>query len=735
MLTPAFSPRVSQAAGCAKRAPRYAEVTLWRGAQRFRAVVPVRLPVLVVGALAALTVILALTPTAASARSTGAFYDASNADVWNDLTQLDKDAVENFESVIGRGDYTPWTAADVGGSRVPEDVAGELVRHFRSSIPTSAPGAEAAQSEVSAALQETGMWPRIWQGLGLGARGVATRVATRAIPALAGGFVLWDIGCAAGVGLPLCHHEHVRLTHEQVATIRFRFSGSGVGSDALCLPSAASNVLTQPPSSGVCPDQKLYRAPLSGTVVAQQPKMAPNVLDVEWASTNASGWKGVSGCWPGPPTGPAADYTYTYFSPSSVSGAPFGQCNPVVEPSGESFQHLEGLNYGGQAYAETQCGQNAQGTPCWTTSYHTMVRGWYLDPGTTRTLEAPTTGTDPTWPGDGTATPTRLASDMPARPERGGTTATKIGQALHDHPALRKEIVYVLNRQQPEDEPSWGVTTVDDGPAVGRATVPDCTGVAYDTCVSMLHAFGITSVVRQTLSPDTVDLDRPARAVTIVTPQPGTQIDPGSQTVTVTTNPDAADMPQPSQRQIDLATALDAQNATVDDTNKYDIARSCLDLEDAAGNNGDEDCKTLPTFITGNDAREAADHDLAALGARSDPDMTGQAVNPAWVMLSRDAPGKPGAGWYSGSAPCTLPTPAGQNCDEYPFFSTQQGGGDVFPTPNLKYIDGTQNQLQGTRLNQFYTDPTCSISTGSAFLAIPLPPGIPINTTWACNAN
>jgi hypothetical protein len=111
------------------------------------------------------------------------FYDASNADVWSTLSQADKDAVEDFLYAIGRGDYTPWTASDVGGSPVPEELGAELVRHFRSTIPVSAPGAEAAESEVSAALQESGMWPRIWQGLGLAGRRVATRRHRRAVPA------------------------------------------------------------------------------------------------------------------------------------------------------------------------------------------------------------------------------------------------------------------------------------------------------------------------------------------------------------------------------------------------------------------------------------------------------------------------------------------------------------------------------------------------------------------------
>jgi Deoxyribonuclease NucA/NucB len=81
------------------------------------------------------------------------------------------------------------------------------------------------------------------------------------------------------------------------------------------------------------------------------------------------------------------------------------------------------------------------------------------------------------------------------------------------------------------------------------------------------------------------------------------------------------------------------------------------------------------------------------------------------------------------------------HCDEYPFLSTQQGGGDARPQPNLQYIIGTQNSKQGTRLNQFYSavQPTsegingCNITYETPFLAIPVPDFFDVDTTWACN--
>lgn len=169
-----------------------------------------------------------------------------------------------------------------------------------------------------------------------------------------------------------------------------------------------------------------------------------------------------------------------------------------------------------------------------------------------------------------------------------------------------------------------------------------------------------------------------------------------------------------------LADALEEANPNVDESNKYEIAEACLELEAAASRDGASECRNLPIFISGRDVREAADHDLESL-----------AFNPGWVKLNRDISGKPGSGWYTNTPPCIRPTPTGKNCHEYPFFSTQQGGPSAQPTPRLKYVDGPQNQLQGTRLSQFYA--TCGVAPGGdPFLAIPLPL-IPINSMSVCN--
>ncbi|HWI74281.1 MAG TPA: hypothetical protein VNT55_20140 [Baekduia sp.] len=64
--------------------------------------------------------------------------------------------------------------------------------------------------------------------------------------------------------------------------------------------------------------------------------------------------------------------------------------------------------------------------------------------------------------------------------------------------------------------------------------------------------------------------------------------------------------------------------------------------------------------------------------------------------------------------------------------------------PDIKWISGRENRRQGNGLGQFYSNNNagntwsagCNIvpdDVGDWFLAIPLPQGIPLKTTWACN--
>lgn len=261
-------------------------------------------------------------------------------------------------------------------------------------------------------------------------------------------------------------------------------------------------------------------------------------------------------------------------------------------------------------------------------------------------------------------------------------------------------------------------------PFLHTAAVPDCSGVSYDQCVSKYEDAGFDSghLQRHTLTAATADLDRPADAVTTQSPTVGLRVGT-DQDLTITTNPGTETMPSPTQAESDLAALLVSQNGNVTNDNRFEVAHECLQLEDATGSGaGENACSTLPMFVSGNDVREATDHDLDAISIES-----------SWFALSRDdTTNKQGEGWYSGVYPCSSPTPAGKQCDEYPFFSSQQGGPNVPHLPDIKYISGRDNSVQGGKLRGFYS--TCQVAKpGGPFLVVPIPKDLPVNTTSVCN--
>lgn len=150
---------------------------------------------------------------------------------------------------------------------------------------------------------------------------------------------------------------------------------------------------------------------------------------------------------------------------------------------------------------------------------------------------------------------------------------------------------------------------------------------------------------------------------------------------------------------------------------------------------GLEACRTLPVFVTGSDVAEATDHDLEAI-----------AGHPEWVKLNYEAAGAKATSnrrWVYSVAPCDVTVPAGEQCDEYPFWASEQGGPLASPTPHLRFIDATDNTSQGGLYGNFVT--ICGLRTGtpqeranatggSPFLVVPLASGLGIPSyTRLCN--
>jgi len=136
-------------------------------------------------------------------------------------------------------------------------------------------------------------------------------------------------------------------------------------------------------------------------------------------------------------------------------------------------------------------------------------------------------------------------------------------------------------------------------------------------------------------------------------------------------------------------------------------------------------CTELPIFASGDlDVPQATKHDLEAI-----------LYHPPWVKLNYESSvGKSGRDWY-----LNLPVCEGNSelihCDEFPFFSTEQGGGDAKPRPSLKLIDRTQNLRQGGKLGAFYSRCGVNIGAGRPFLNVPMPRGSNIPTLILCNGN
>ena len=120
----------------------------------------------------------------------------------------------------------------------------------------------------------------------------------------------------------------------------------------------------------------------------------------------------------------------------------------------------------------------------------------------------------------------------------------------------------------------------------------------------------------------------------------------------------------------------------------------------------EEDCETLPIFVTGTNAPAAADHDLEVLAQR-----------PGLIRLNYEDPDtKAGRGtWYEAIPPCP-DSSATLHCDEFPFFSTEQGGplAELEPgleRPSLELIAASDNLSQGGSLRWFYDK--CNMRTGT----------------------
>lgn len=155
-----------------------------------------------------------------------------------------------------------------------------------------------------------------------------------------------------------------------------------------------------------------------------------------------------------------------------------------------------------------------------------------------------------------------------------------------------------------------------------------------------------------------------------------------------------------------------------------EIAEACVDMSILPGLDdlGDR-CKVMPIFAPGADVRSAAEHDYDAIvgwGSTSG--------NPDWIQLSyMSVPEKQLAtglrrDWYQTDPRCAPYYPTGPYiaCDEYPYFTSAEGG----TAASLRMVDSAHNSREGGLLWGFVS--VCGIadaplgSEGREYLVVPI---------------
>jgi hypothetical protein len=164
-------------------------------------------------------------------------------------------------------------------------------------------------------------------------------------------------------------------------------------------------------------------------------------------------------------------------------------------------------------------------------------------------------------------------------------------------------------------------------------------------------------------------------------------------------------------------------------------AADCLDMVARSvplarlwADSGEDPCETLPIYFPGNDLGDALTH-------RSDAVYT---ENPDWMYQTYESRAVKkqfvSTTWYAGEPECAG-RQTGQNCDEFPNFSSVKGGPakPAKPRAGLRLISGTDNQREGSRYGGFVT--SCGLTSamndtgaggGSEFLVVP----VTFTPTW-----
>jgi hypothetical protein len=110
--------------------------------------------------------------------------------------------------------------------------------------------------------------------------------------------------------------------------------------------------------------------------------------------------------------------------------------------------------------------------------------------------------------------------------------------------------------------------------------------------------------------------------------------------------------------------------------------------------------------------------------------------NRRWLLLNYESRAEKRAKgvspkWYEGKGGCEKPRPEGDSCDEYPFYSSEQGGPTAEVYPSIEWVNAVDNEVQGRRYGNFVV--ACKLAKGALFAGVPLKPSLSIPTFFLCN--
>ncbi|WP_127501688.1 NucA/NucB deoxyribonuclease domain-containing protein [Actinoplanes solisilvae] len=186
------------------------------------------------------------------------------------------------------------------------------------------------------------------------------------------------------------------------------------------------------------------------------------------------------------------------------------------------------------------------------------------------------------------------------------------------------------------------------------------------------------------------------------------------------------------QRIINYVDTRRGDRWTITEAQAEDAAQRCLDLT-RRGGMFDDPCMNIAMFFpTVADAAGAARNDDAGLRRY-----------PAWVVQNYASEDEKKKSWprdwlnqaQYGQTTCPTPRPEGPdgkpyNCDEFPFYSSEQGvswarytGGENEPiSTQLGLVSDTENKQEGSLLNGMYKKTECAFSTAEWGLELVTPP-------------